>query len=389
MMFTGEWLRNVGFTREEIEAIYRRPFIDGNSVELLVRGEQAFQRIFATIRSARKIICLQFYHFKNDDTGTELASILKEKVREDIPVYLLYDHLGSFGTPRSFWRDLREAGVNVRASHPFSPSAPFRYLHRDHSKVITVDGTSAFTGGLNIANQYRGFPFLRRDSWRDTGIFMRGPVALALQKEFGHAWKLWKGDELPHMPEAPAIEGGIPALPIFTRSNRGRRRMRKLLYYSINHASEEISLTTAYFVPSRRMVHTLELAVKRGVRVRLLVPGTSDVMPAHYVGRFFFSRLLRAGVEIYTYNGTMLHAKTYIFDRKWSIVGSANLDIRSIRWNDEGNVGILDNGFTRQMNDIFQNDMENSEKIRSEVWQKRPLYEKLLERFFSLFRLRL
>jgi len=207
--------------------------------------------------------------------------------------------------------------------------------------------------------------------------------------EFRQAWRLWKGDAIPHVPDTPSLPDGLPALPIFTRSGRMRRRMRKLLYYSINHAGQEICLTTAYFVPSRRMLQTMEAAVRRGVRVRLLVPGKSDVPVAQYAGRFFYSRLLRAGVEIHEYKGPMLHAKTYIFDNAWCIVGSANLDLRSLRWNDEGNVGILDNGFAESMKHTFHRDLESSERILPEVWRQRPVCEKLKERLFSLFRRRL
>jgi cardiolipin synthase len=379
----------MGFTREGIEAIYRRSFVDGNEVSLISRGREAFEQIFESVRQAQRLICLQFYCYKNDETGSELAKLLKEKAGEGVAVYILYDHLGSFSTPRSFWKGLRLAGINVRASHPFSFRHPFRYRYRDHNKVLIVDGVTAFTGGLNIANAYRGVPKWRKDPWRDTGVIMRGPVASALLDEFSHAWALWGGDALPAVSIGHERKDGLPAMPIFTRSSRGRRRMRRLLYYSINHASEEICLTTAYFVPSRRMLHTLEEAVERGVRVRLLIPGSSDVPPAHYAGRFFFKRLLNAGVEIHTYRGAMMHAKTHLFDNIWSIVGSANLDLRSLRWNDEGNVGILDAGFAAGMKQMFNLDIEGSTRILPHVWRNRPLREKTLERLFSFFRRRL
>jgi len=379
----------MSFTKEGIEEIYHRSFVEGNEISLISRGGEAFEQIFDCVRHAQHLVCLQFYYYKNDETGTELAHLLKEKAREGVAVYMLYDHLGSFTTPLKFWRDLRKAGVNVRASHPFNLRRPFRYLYRDHNKVLIVDGETAFTGGLNVANAYRGFPRWRKDPWRDTGVIMYGPVASALLDEFQRAWSLWGGDALPSVPDAPPTKNGLPAMPIFTRSSRARRRMRRLLYYSINHASEEICITTAYFVPSRRMLTTLEDAVRRGVRVRLLVPGISDVIAAHFAGRFFFKRLLKAGVEIHTYRGVMMHAKTYIFDNIWSIVGSANLDLRSLRWNDEGNVGILDAEFASKMKLMFHLDLEGSTRIQIATWQQRPLWEKALERLFSFFRRRL
>jgi cardiolipin synthase len=377
------------FIEDEIEKIHGSAFVGGNSVELLSRGREAFQSIFDSIKGAREIVCLEFYIYRNDETGTELAELLKAKASEGVRVHLLYDHLGSFGTPRKFWSALRRAGVHVRASRPFKWSSPMEYIHRDHRKLLIVDGHTAFTGGLNIANEYRGLHLRRREPWRDTGIIIRGPAALALMETFKKAWLTSHGENLEHPPEAVADRGRLPVIPIFAHSSKGRRRMRRLLYYSINHATRDIYLTTAYFTPSRRMVETLVAAVKRGVRVSLLVPGESDVMAAHYAARAFFTRLLRAGVQIYNYMGKVLHAKTYIFDGCWSVVGSANLDFQSLRWNDEGNVGILDSGFAEEMIRLFREDLEHSIQIDMNAWLRRSWCEKVKERFFSAFRRRL
>ena len=165
--------------------------------------------------------------------------------------------------------------------------------------------------------------------------------------------------------------------------------MKSLFRYSIDHARTSILLTTAYFIPSRRLIERLEGAVRRGVKVRLLVPGKSDVPAASYAGRSFFKRLLKAGIEIHTYLGEMLHAKTYLFDQCWSIVGSTNLDYQSLVYNDEGNIGILDDFFGLKMAEIFEEDLKNSIKIEEETWRKRPFLEKIKEHFFALFRKRL
>lgn len=368
-------------------------FTDNNTVDLLSKGPDTFSRIFNAVKQARNIICLEFYIFRNDETGQELADMLKERARSGVSVYLLYDHMGSFGTPREFWSDLKGSGVKVMASRPFKWSAPLRYVHRDHKKLIIIDGITAFTGGLNIANEYRGWiPGLKyrgRAAWRDTGVLMQGPVASALLTEFKRAWFAWGGEPFEYIPKIEKQSAGVSAIPIFAQSNKGRRRMRRLLYYSINNAEREICLTTAYFTPSRMMMISLEDAIRRGVRVRLLLPGKSDVPAAHYTGRAFFTRLLRCGAEIYAYKGDMLHAKTYIFDRHWSVVGSANLDFRSLRRNDEGNVGIFDNGFAMKMIDMFENDIRDSDMIELDAWLKRPVCEKIMESGYSLFRRRL
>lgn len=364
-------------------------------MELLYKGRDSFNAIFNSVAQARKIICLQFYIFRNDETGTELAELLKRKAGEGVKVYVLYDHFGSLGTPRRFWKELAGEGITIGASRPFRWSSPFHYAHRDHRKLLIIDCVRAFTGGLNIANEYRGFHLRRKRGWRDTGIILEGPIVPELFATFTKAWQTWKGSPLPYseipecQPSAPASGITLPAIPIFASSAKGRRRMRKLLYHSIAQARESILLTTAYFTPSRRMLYSLEEAVQRGVEVKLLLPGESDVPAAYYTGRAFFSTLLKAGVRIFAYQGEVLHAKSFVFDGCWSVVGSANLDFQSLRWNDEGNVGILDEGFGREMSAVFEEDVAHAIEIKKEEWMQRSFWEKVKERFFVLFRRRL
>jgi len=381
---------NSNFSRKSIQRVYSTPFTGGNNVTLLWKDRESFHSIFDAVKKAQELLCLAFYIFRNDETGTELAEILKQKACEGVKVYVLYDHFGSIGTPMNFWRSMKDAGVQIAASRPFKWTAPFHYVHRDHRKLIIMDGEAAFTGGLNIANEYRGYHVLKKKrGWRDTGIFLEGPVAKTLLDTFKKSWEIWKGDSIDFDKEVGPIDGGLPVLPIFASSAKGRRRMRKLLYDSINRSGKSIYLTTAYFTPSRRMMQILENAVSRGVDVKLLLPGKSDISAAYYAGRAFFTKLLRSGVEIYTYSGEILHAKTAVFDGVWSIIGSANLDFQSLRRNDEGNVGIIDANFGRQMNEIFFEDMKKSESITLPAWLKRPFSEKAKEHFFALFRRRL
>lgn len=377
-------------TREAIEKTFGVPFTEGNRVTLLWKGMDSFRTLFHALEKARELICLEFYIFRNDETGSELAAILKRKAGEGVRVCIIYDHFGSFFTPRKFWRDLSNAGVEIRASRPFKWTDPFHYVYRDHKKLIIIDGVIAFTGGLNIANEYRGYHRFRRvKGWRDTGIVLEGPVAGTLLAIFEKSWRIWKGTDIEMPKKTVSFEGGLPVLPIFVNSAKGRRRMRKLLYYSIRQAKTCIHLTTAYFVPSRRMIHALEEAESRGVDVKLLLPGKSDVVAAHYAGRAFFTKLLLAGVEVYTYQGEILHAKTAVFDGIWSVIGSANLDFQSLRRNDEGNVGIVDREFGKQMMGIFEEDLQHSEQITLDVWGNRTIWEKVKEQFFALFRRRL
>ncbi len=383
------------YTILSIERIFKQKFSLATRVQLLWKGKDSFQTIFDAVQSAERFICLQFYIFKNDETGIALSELLKQKSREGVKVYILYDHFGSFGTPRKFWEEMRLEGIQIRASRPFKWTAPFHYVHRDHRKLIVIDSKRAFTGGLNIANEYSGFRLRRRSrGWRDTGMIVEGPIVSGLFDTFKKSWKIWSGEKIVFKRIPDAARGRlpkthIPALPIFTYSGRGRQRMRKLLYYSIDQAQNSILLTTAYFIPSRKLIQRLEEAVRRGAKVRLLVPGKSDIPIASYAGRAFFSRLLKAGIEIYTYLGEMLHAKTYLFDQSWGIIGSTNLDYQSLRYNDEGNIGILDSAFASKMAGVFEEDLKNSIPIDKETWHKRPFLEKMVEHFFALFRKRL
>jgi len=392
-----------------LENIFQSKFSLATEIQLLWKGRESFESIFSAVKKAERLICLQFYIFKDDETGRELSDLLKEKSREGVKVYVLYDHFGSFETPRRFWKEMKMAGIQVRASHPFKWTAPFHYVHRDHRKLIVIDLKRAFTGGLNIANEYRGFHLRRRGrGWRDTGIMLEGPIVDELYHTFRQSWNTWgrekiyfqgneKGTTMERQRERLSSKSlsllkdgdGVPALPIFVYSVKGRRRMRSLLRYSIMHAQRNIFLTTAYFIPSHSMVTSLEKAVKRGVDVRLLVPGKSDIPAASYAGRAFFARLLKAGVKIYTYLEEVLHAKTYVFDQCWSLVGSTNLDYQSLMYNDEGNVGILDQGFASKMSVIFEEDLKNSVQIDKERWHSRPLSDKVKEHLFALFRKRL
>src|SRR3972149_10075367 len=257
------------FDKSSIEKIYGSAFADGNTFSLLYKGMESFKAIFSSIEKAQSLIALQFYIFRNDETGIELADLLRKKAKEGVKVFILYDHFGSLWTPKSFWNELASAGVNIRASRPFIWSSPFHYTRRDHRKLIIIDGIKAVTGGFNIGNEYRGFHLrLKRKGWRDTGIILEGPVVSELFRTFLRTWEALGGNPISLPASLPALlteqksqyqynetaqSNGLSAIPIFASSSRGRRRFRKLLYYSINHAKNNILITTAYFIPTLRM----------------------------------------------------------------------------------------------------------------------------------------
>ncbi|MBI5739908.1 MAG: hypothetical protein HZA16_04225 [Nitrospirae bacterium] len=370
--------------KSQIENILGILFSENNVVRFLKSGQETFQAILDSVSAARKSICIEFYIFKDDTVGRRLADLLKEKAREGVRVCLLYDHFGSFLTSARFWSGLRKEGVLVKVSHPFRFSSLRSYVYRDHKKLLILDGEKAFTGGFNIADEYHGYFKKMKSVWRDTGIYLEGPIASVLLGIFNKSWKTWKGERIKLQLSSGLHEKGVSVIPIFANSNRARRRMRRLLIYSIRNAKESIYLTTAYFIPSRKILRALINAAERGVELQLLLPGKSDMTSVYYAGRSCYGKLLNAGVEIYEYQETVLHAKTAVFDGRWSIIGSANLDFQSMRRNEESNVGVYDTDFSAKMTGVFSNDLRNSIKIDADKWAKRSLYQKFLEKLFSV-----
>ena len=372
------------FNKSSIESILGFQFADDNHVELLVCGNEIFQKILDCIAAAKDTICIEFYIFRDDDTGKKVAGLLKEKAKQGVRVYLLYDHFGSFLTSAKFWKDLRKSGIELKVANPFRWSSPGIYLYRNHKKLLLIDSEIAILGGFNIADEYYHAFKRKKRMWRDTGIFLKGPVAFTLMNLFNKSWTTWQGKAITLNAIKYSSSNGVTVIPIFTNTGKARRKMRRLLEFSIRNARHSIVLTTAYFIPTGRMTRVLISAAKRGVKLKLLLPGESDVKSVLYAGRSTYSRLLKSGAEIFTYHGSVLHAKTAVFDYCWSIVGSTNLDFQSLRRNEESNVGILDCGFSRHMITTFENDLKNSIKIDMETWAKRPLYQKFLEQFFAL-----
>ncbi len=373
------------FNIPSIESILGASFTTKNSVKILKSGDKIFQPILDSISTAEKIICIEFYIFKDDDTGNKLAGLLKEKSMQGVKVYVLYDHFGSLLTSGRFWSDMKKAGVKFRASHPIKLTSFRRNIYRNHKKLIIVDGKRAFTGGFNIADEYYGYFNKKQPAWRDIGICLEGPIVNTLFELFKKSWRRWKGSPITTDIEHQVLTEGIPAVPIFASTGRDRRRMRRLLLQSINNAEESILITTAYFLPSRRLIKALQHSARKGVKIKLLLPGKSDVQSAYYASRSHYKKLLTAGVEVYNYQGSILHSKTAVFDSCWSIIGSTNLDFQSLRRNDEGNIGLLDKGFSKRMETVFHSDLKESVRINPDTWSKRSLLQKIMEKSCLFF----
>lgn len=382
-------MKEISF-RKALERAGQHNFCTGNEVRVLEDGDVLFDGVFEAVKRARRLICLEYYIFRDDETGWSLAELLARRSREGIRVHLIYDHFGSISTPERFWRYLRQHGVQVLPFHPPRLTNFNLYFHRDHRKLTVVDGEVAFTGGLNVGDEYRGYIRKKLAGWRDTGVMVRGPASAFLLEAFGESWQECGGGEIEAGPEAdgpaadPAGEG-VALLPLLSSSRRGMRALRRLLQFSLYSSRSSIHLTMAYFIPTRKFLMGLIRAARRGVDVKIILPGRSDLRLVSYVSRTYFQMLLQDGVRIYLYQPRILHAKTMIFDGGWTIVGSANLDARSLNYNHECGIGMLDSGLGAEMERLFQHDLRESRPIQEEDLARWPFHERALGTFFSWF----
>ncbi len=357
-------------TRRLVDQAYERttgaPLVLGNDVRLLKDAAENYPAWLEAIGAARRTIHFESFIFHEDEVGNEFADALKAKAREGVRVRVVYDWFGSIGkTSRRFWRSLREAGVEVHGFNPPRYDEPFGLLIRDHRKMITVDGEVGFVMGLCVGKDWVGRPEKQQAPWRDTGVSIRGPAVAQVEQAFARVWAVVGGREIPasELPARDSIpEAGDIALRIIpTEPNTfSVYRLEQLVAAG---ARKCLWLTDAYFVGTTTYVQALRAAAGDGVDVRLLVPGSSDIGFVSALSRANYRSLLEAGVRVFEWNGSMIHAKTAVADGRWSRVGSTNLNIQSWMGNWELDVTVEDEGFARQMEEMYVKDLENATEI--------------------------
>ncbi|MGZ3183528.1 MAG: cardiolipin synthase [Telluria sp.] len=380
------------------EAATGVPLIAGNKVTLLFDGPATMKAMMEAAAAARDTINLETYIFDQDEIGMKFADLLIEKQRAGVNVNVLYDSVGTIGVPDAFFERMRAAGIHLLAFNPVNPAKArgrWEVNNRDHRKLMVVDGRIAFTGGINISDDYANSSLFRshkpppsnKVGWRDTHIRIEGPAVAALQYSFIDNWINQDGGELPEKNYFPALTpvGDKIVRVLATRPDRGYE-IYKAFMVAIQGAKKSIHITSAYFVPDKPIIDALGEAARRGVDVKLILPGVSDHSMIYHAGRAFYGDLLGSGVKIYELQVAVLHAKTAVIDGGWSTVGSANIDRRSFQHNYELNVMILDPGFGREMEEAFNEDLRNSRAVSLEQWRHRSLGDKLKElstRFFD------
>jgi cardiolipin synthase len=357
------------------------PVLGGNRVEGLQNGREMFPAMLAAIRGARRTINLEIYIFWSDDIGRKFADALSERARSGVRVHLLIDWVGSKYMERSLIDEMTSAGVEVHQYHALKWYDLARVNNRTHRKILVVDGRIGFTGGGDIADKWDG-DAQDADHWRDSFYRVEGPVVAQMQAAALDNWTKVTGKAL-HGPDylPPLQVAGESRAQMLTSSPDGGAESMKLMYLlALTAATRTIDIANAYFVPDDLTMEALVAAMRRGVRLRIIVPGPiTDTNLVRRASRSTWGQLLEAGAEIYEYQPTMLHSKVLIVDRLLVSVGSTNFDPRSFRLNDEANLNVYDAEFAKAQESVFERDIKVSKRVTLADWENRPWHEKLME----------
>jgi cardiolipin synthase A/B len=375
---------------EYVAAIAGSPVTAGGSFEVLTNGVQIIPAMLAAIEQARERIVFETYVFTDGQIARQFSQALAAAAKRGVRVYLLVDAIGAKGIGSENEKTLRDAGVRLAWFNPVS----FRHVEeingRTHRKILVVDGKVGFTGGVGVADYWAGNADAK-DHWRDTQIRIQGPPLRYLEACFYENWIESADVVKPEIPELenPQIDeprSTLLSVPVWSSPVGGHNGVKKLYLVSLGAARRTIDLQTPYFVMDGSTKWSLLQARGRGIRVRLLLEGDStDSKPVKYASRSGYEDLLSAGVEIYEYQPTMMHAKAMIVDGVWSIVGSSNLDNRSLELNDENNIAVADRVFATRLLQDFELDLTRSKQITLEEWRRRSVLQKIRERFWGAF----
>jgi cardiolipin synthase A/B len=361
---------------------------EGNSVEVLRNGIEIFPSMLAAIRAARKTINMESYIYWDGEVGRQFSEALAERARAGVAVKLILDAVGSAPMSEDLIHFLERNGVDIEIYHPIRWYTLSRANHRTHRKLLIIDGRVGFTGGAGIADSWLGDAD-SPDHWRETQVRVEGPAVIQMQFAFMDNWVKSRGELLTGLDYFPSMEpcGPHKVQVIKSSPSEGSSTVKLLYTISIVSAKQTIDINNAYFIPDRDTIRALEGAVRRGVDVRVIVPGKwTDVPIVRQASQWHYELLLSRGIRIYEYQGTMMHAKTMVVDGMWTTIGSSNFDDRSFRLNDEVNVNIYDEGIAAKMESMFHEDLARSVEIVPHRWNRRPLVARIKERLAGLIK---
>jgi cardiolipin synthase len=364
--------------RRSLGVLLGPPLVEGNRIEALRNGDEIFPAMLKAIRGAEKTITFETYIYWSGSIGREFTDALAERARAGVKVHVLLDWIGSMKIDDASMDEMRRAGVQLHRYHKPAWWKLARLNNRTHRKLLVVDGRIGFTGGVGIADKWRGHA-QDAEHWRDTHFRVEGPVVGQMQAVFNDNWTKATGTVLDGEEYFPALKHeGDAAAQMFSSSITGGSESMHLMYLlAITAARHTVHLSNSYFVPDELAIKALVAAARRGVDVRIITPGKiidSDVVRA--ASREQWGALLAAGVKMAEFQPTMYHVKSLIVDSLLVSVGSTNFDNRSFSLNDEANLNVLDAGFAKQQEAIFEDDWRHARPISLQQWQDRPLHDK-------------
>jgi cardiolipin synthase len=374
--------------QRSMSALLGPPIVDGNRYQLLRNGDEIFPAMLSAIEGAQKTITFETYIYWAGDIGKRFANALAARAKAGVKVHVLLDWVGSAKIEASMLKEMQDAGVEVFRYHKPTPVNWTRLNNRTHRKLLVVDGLVGFTGGVGIAPIWTGHA-QDPDHWRDSHFRIEGPAVAQMQAVFMDNWTKASGNVLrgdayfpPEARRAPAGEGRAQ---VFSSSPSGGSDSMHLMYLmAITAADRSIDLSSAYFVPDGLTRDALVAALKRGVKLRIVMPGPyTDATTVQNASKAEWGPLLKAGAKMYEYQPTMYHCKVMVVDGLLTSVGSTNFDVRSFRLNDEANLNIYDEAFAARQSAIFDEDIGHSHRVTYEEWQQRPWHEKLMEHLSS------
>jgi len=358
----------------------------GNQYDVLTNGDQVLPAMLQAIAAARQRVVLETYIYDSGDVAAEFTTALEQAARRGVACSLVVDAVGASGMEASHVTRLETAGCVVATFNPPHWYKLEELNYRSHRKILVVDGDVGFTGGVGIADQWQGNA-QDRDHWRDTHFRMRGPIVRLLEAAFYENFSEAHGPVSPLLGEAVlANDNAGQSLLIRSSPTGGSSDLKRLYLLALASARRSVDITSPYFVTDESTLWALEDAVKRGVRIRILVEGDiTDAKPVKYASRYTYDRLLELGIEIHEYQSSMLHTKALVVDGAYSIFGSANFDNRSFELNDELNVAVSSQDLARRLLEDFESDLKRARRLTLEAWRQRPMLDKVREHFWSYF----
>jgi len=374
---------------EYASAVTASPPTRGDRYEMLLNGDQVYPAMLGAIRTARRRVNFLTYIYSPGEAANLFTNALAEAGRRGVEVNVVVDAFGASDIPGDHLKRLEQSGVSVGHYRPMRWYSIQESNYRNHRKILVVDGETAFTGGVGVADHWLGHA-QDKEHWRDSQFRIQGPVVRYLEAVFYESLAETLTRVKPEIGptgdgQPPAAAGAASSIIVSSAPNGGSGGVKRLFLVSIAAAKHTLDITTPYFVVDDSTRWAIEQARQRGVRIRVLVEGDrTDAKTVKWASRSHYDALLAQGIEIYEYQPTMIHAKTTVVDGTWSIIGSANFDNRSLDMNDEVNIGIVDPSFAAALSVTFEDDLRGAKRLTLEEWRRRALYEKANEKFWSL-----